>query len=126
MRAFEINVNGQKRCLAGVGTAGVMTAIVTLAAGKGPIELHLHVGGLKSPSKETVTWISNDPLHVGDKVEIKLLEVPSVDEPETKQPNDPERDLRARQDYVRAMAKDLGWNLRETLQRGKLRKSKNN
>ncbi len=126
MRAFEIKVNGQKRCLAGVGDAGVLTAIVGFAAGKKAKELHLYVGGLTSPSKETVSWIKNDPLHVGDEVEIKLLEVPSVDEPETRESNDPERDLRARQDYVRAMAKDLGWNLEETPQRSKLRKHKKN
>ncbi len=108
--------------MAGIGDAGVLTAIVGFAAGKEELELHLYVGGLTSPSKETVTWIRNHPLQVGDKVEINLREVPAVDAPETRETNDPDRELRARQDYVRAMVKDLGWNLQETSGRPKLPK----
>src|ERR1700735_2714684 len=62
MRAFEIQLNGRKVCTAGIGLDGVMTAIVTLATGKGPMELHLHDGGLVSCSKERLRRFGG-PLH---------------------------------------------------------------
>jgi hypothetical protein len=87
-----------------------MTAIVTLATGKGPMELHLHVGGLVNSSKEHLRWFG-EPLHVGDEVQVKLVDATSVDEPRTRERPDPAKDLRAQKKYVRAVVKQLGWKI---------------
>lgn len=114
MRAFEVYLNGKKLCVAGIGDAGVLTACVGLATGKGPIELHLHVGGLISTSRESVTWVGQQSLHVGDKVQVELVEVPSVDEPQKRERLDPTRDLEVQKNLVRARAEQLGWKIQET------------
>ena len=122
MRAFEVCVNNNKMCVAGIGEDGVLTAIVGLATGKGPMELHLHVGGLVSPSQEHVTWVKSTPLHLGDKIHIHLVKAPTVDDPKTREQTDPAKDLQARKDYVRAMAKHLGWKIQASPRKSSSRK----
>jgi hypothetical protein len=95
LRAVEISLNGKKLCVAGIGSDGVMTAIVNLVTRRGPAEFHLHVVGLISPSREHVSWIGNEPLKVGDEAQVKLVDATSVDEPKTKEQIDPAKDLRA-------------------------------
>src|ERR1700686_3917331 len=58
MRAFEVSVNGEKLCLAGIGDDGVLTTIVTWAGRQGDRDLFLQVGGLISRTKEHVHWIN--------------------------------------------------------------------
>jgi hypothetical protein len=114
MRAFKVFLNGKKLCVAGIGDDGVLTACVGLATGKGPMELHLHVGGLISPSRESVIWVGQQPLHLGNKVQVQLVEVPSVNEPQKRERPDPARDLEVQKNLIRAMAERLGWKIQET------------
>ena len=81
MRAFEVSVNGEKLCLAGIGDDGVLTSIVHWAARQGEGGFFLQVGGLISQTKEHVNWINQKPLSVGDYVQVKLIETDVADKP---------------------------------------------
>ena len=89
MRAFEVSVNGERLCLAGIGDDGVLTTIVNWLARPGDGSLHLEVGGLISPTKEHVTWVRQKPLSVGDNVQVKIVEIEAADNPITKYRLDP-------------------------------------
>jgi hypothetical protein len=86
MRAFEVFVNGEKLCVAGIGDDGVLTSIVTWVARHGEGDLTVSVGGLYSQTEEHVNWISQRPLSVGDEVHVKIVETDSVDTPARKRP----------------------------------------
>ena len=79
MRAFEIYINGERLCLAGVSNASVFTAIIEYV-GQDEEDLHLHVGGSLIPEQEYVTWQYRG-LSVGDDVRIRILESDKVDAP---------------------------------------------
>lgn len=86
MIAFEVSVNGNPVCLAGIGEDGVLGASVTatLPASEVPTPIWFNVGGLAND--EHVTWVesSSHPrqaLDVGDLVQIRIVEAETVDEP---------------------------------------------
>jgi hypothetical protein len=89
MRAFEVSVNGEKLCLAGIGDDGVLTTIVHCAARQRDAGLFLEVGGLIGQTKEHLNWINQKPLSVGDNVQIKIIETGAVDNPIKKYRLDP-------------------------------------
>jgi hypothetical protein len=112
MIAFEIHLNGQKLCRAGIGDSGVVSAIVTWAAaamatGKRNESLFLNIGGLINPDGKLVSWINQKPLAVGDKVEVTIVEADSVDEHERRDPTDDAKLRQVREDMVRRSAKEL-------------------
>jgi hypothetical protein len=111
MQAFEIHLNGKKLCVAGVGERGVLSGMVTWVAGSPSKSLSLNIGGLISPKNENVSWIREKSLQVGDKVQVKIVDVESVDEPSLRHRIDPVRDLRARKNHVLRMAKEFGWKI---------------
>ncbi|MGH9317951.1 MAG: hypothetical protein ACRD1P_12700 [Thermoanaerobaculia bacterium] len=100
MIAFEVQRNGMKLCLAGVG-AGVLTVGLTWVgrrsrgeAASQPQEsgLTLHVGGLEAwgdDAGQSLRWL-HDSLEVGDSVSIRILEASATDAPLTREPEDPE------------------------------------
>lgn len=84
MICFEVWVNGEKICLAGVGESGVLNSIVTWG-GRQWIKTDLHVGGLVND--EHVRWTEKEHiLEVGDEVTIKIVEADTADEPVRKEP----------------------------------------
>ena len=111
MIAFEVFVNDQKSCVAGVDGPGVVSAILTWATrvpktgpedgvSYPPQELTLRVGGLRHVEADHVSW-SKHSLEVGDVVTLKIKDLQAVDEPTTSKPLDsPEaiREMR-RRDY---------------------------
>ena len=111
MQAFQIHLNGKKLCVAGVGERGVLSGMVTCVAGSPSKSLSLNIGGLISPKNENVSWIREKSLQVGDKVQVKIVDVESVDEPSLRYRIDPARDLRARKNHVLSMAKEFGWKI---------------
>jgi flagellar basal body L-ring protein FlgH len=116
MIAFEIQLNGQKLCLAGVGDSGVLSAIVTWAAtamatGTRNESLFLDIGGLINPRGERVSWTDQKPLATGDVIQVKIIEADSVDQHQVRDPRDEARFRQAREDQVRRMAKELGWKI---------------
>jgi|SRR5882672_5435715 len=111
MHAFEIHLNGKRLCLAGIGDDGVLTTVAHCGARKSKGHLFLEVGGVISPVGEHVTWISQKPLRIGDQLRIKILDAKSVDEPVNRTRTDPTKQVKYQQQYVRAMAKKLGWKI---------------
>lgn len=103
MRAFEVQLNGKRLCLAGVGERGVLTAIIEHIAGLNGSNLNLNVGGLFSSTWKHVRW-RNRRLKVGDEILIKIVESESVDKPRDSYRLDREADEKKQKAYVRAMA----------------------
>jgi len=106
MRAFEISVNGKIICVAGL-ESGVLTAILSWVRdppdpefASGRDELEFNVGGrvsLSPEGSEDLSWIKQ-PLKVGDTVGIRIVDVENIDEPVTRERDDPklvERSQRA-------------------------------
>jgi len=111
MRAFAVSLNGKKLCIAGIGDDGVLVVAVNWVSRKGVGDLFFHVGGLISPTGEFVDWTDNKRLRGNDRIEVKIVEAKSVDEPTRRKRNNPAKELRAKKRYVREMAKQLGWKI---------------
>jgi hypothetical protein len=110
LRAFEVYLNGKKLCVAGIGHDGVLSAIVNWVAKEERRDLFLEVGGLVSPTRERVAWIGQNPLHVGDEIQVRIVERRTVDKPAKRYQSDSPRERRVLEKaYVRAMAKKFGW-----------------
>jgi hypothetical protein len=112
MRAFKVDLNGKKLCLAGIGDKGVLTAVVSWVAGTRGTESFLEVGGLASSLKENFAWVSQKPVSLGDEILIKIVNAKLVDPPDRRYRTDSKRDLANRKAYVRAVAKELGWTVK--------------
>ena len=112
MLSFEVSLNGQPLCTAGVGDAGVLTAIVSAVlrgagSGAGETELTLSVGGLAAG--EHRWWPGAEVLAVGDEVVIRVVESAAPDAPARVQRADPAGDaVRERAYYERLRAKYEG------------------
>lgn len=89
MRAFEVLVNGEKLCVAEIGDGGVLSTIVNLVVHHGDGGFSVNVGGLISETKEHVNWVSQKPLHVGDDVQVRIVEADAIDTPIDKYRLDP-------------------------------------
>lgn len=75
MIGFEVSVNGDKKCTAGVGDKDILNVIIN-----GPRLPNLHVGGLSG--EEHVRWLPRGfDLKAGDEVTIRIVETDAVDEP---------------------------------------------
>jgi hypothetical protein len=109
MLAFEIYINGQRLCLAGVSNAGVFSAIIEYLGGDEE-HLLLDVGGLLIPEGEHVSWRVMS-LSVGDDVRIRILESDKVDAPTERFPINARQDIQAQKRYIRMMAKTFGWKI---------------
>jgi hypothetical protein len=88
MLAFEVYINGQKRFTAG-GDYLTLTSGLTLIHTKLPkpdnATILFSTNGIKSEEMVTIgSWPSED-LNVGDRIEIRVVEVSEVDEPESVQ-----------------------------------------
>jgi len=118
MVAFEVYINGKKKCTAGIAGPAVLTAAVTWVL-RNPAarhlrrkEMNLGVGGMVSRSDEFRDWVQRD-LRVGDEVTIRIIESATVDKPKKR------RRLRAtpaqirqhKQAHLKRLAKELGWKI---------------
>jgi hypothetical protein len=117
MIAFEVYLNGERICTAGVGDLGVLTSSLAWRGAQpyqkgGPTVaeyLRLYVGGLAN-SGDQLRWLDRK-LKRGDVVSIKVVEADSPDKPRERQHPSPATDLRRRKQYVRRMAKQFGWKI---------------
>jgi hypothetical protein len=112
MRAFDVRLNGEKLCLAGISGNGVANTIVDYVAGENGERLHLTVGGLRGDggNDEFVIWRSMF-LKFGDEITLRIVEADQVDRPRKRTPRDPKQDERNAKAYVRRMAKEFGWTI---------------
>jgi hypothetical protein len=118
MLAFEIHINGKKRCTAGLGQPGVVTAALTwvLRAPQGRrrqrAELNFGVSGLVSRSDEDLEWLER-AMQLGDEITIRIVEVRTADAPKKRRRDraTPAQVLRRKKAFLLKMAKELGWKL---------------
>ena len=96
MRAFEISLNGEKLCVAGIVDDGVLSAIVNWVTGENAADLFLSVRGLISPLDEHVSWIRQRRLRVGDEIQVRVVEETLVDKPKRRYRRDRTKELRAK------------------------------
>ncbi len=123
MIAFEVILNGNKLCDAGIKGLGVLTAILSsthraLAPAAGmnrlysPDELTLEVGGLQTDHKEMpgqqMSW-ARRTLKVGDTIVINIKSLEIVDPPEKLLPDNPEEVVNeAKRRYFEELKKEFG------------------
>ena len=92
MKCFEITINGEKVCTAGVGDDGVLNSVISFAK-RNDVEtqpsesLDLRVSGvanLEPGVMEHLEWLQRD-LSVGDEVLIRIIEDSTCDKPNDKE-----------------------------------------
>jgi hypothetical protein len=90
MRAFAVSVNGKPLCTAGIGDDGVLSSHVTWSGSPGMGHIHMHVGGLDSPTNEHLRW-SVKEIGVGDEITTRIIETEAIDEPHSREKGIPRR-----------------------------------
>src|SRR5205823_1397638 len=111
MKAFEVHLNGKNLCIAGLVGNGVLSVIMDYVSGHGSDEAALSVGGLISSTQEHVRWAERTRLKTGDEILVKVIEAETADMPQRRFSRDPAVELKHQQEYVREMAKKLGWTV---------------
>lgn len=89
MICFEIHINGQKICLAGVGDNGVLSAMANFRVSDDSQRTYCSVGGIVKIDAETsqqIEWLDRE-LSVGDVLTIKVVEAETYDMPPSQQVN---------------------------------------
>jgi hypothetical protein len=123
MIAFEISIDGQKKCTAGVsdlGVASVMANWVRRAsrdpvsgqpiAGRFEEELALDVGGLAhDPDGAAVhiNWL-RQPLQPGQRITIAIVETEHADPPQASAREDPTSAERGKREYYERLKREYG------------------
>ena len=114
MRAFVVLLNGKELATGGVG-CGVLAANVTSVdpgpESSGHDEVGVQLGGLDTAKNEHVEWLQKR-LRVGDEVRIRVVNADAVDRPHSRKRRNAAQELREQKQYVRNMAKKLGWTIR--------------
>ncbi len=90
MICFEVRVNGEVACVAGMEAIHFLKALVEWRP-HGGIPLRLAVGGMAGPgpitqestSWEELSWLGR-PLVVGDEVSIKIVDLPAASPPDVR------------------------------------------
>jgi hypothetical protein len=86
MVAFEVRINGRKKCIAGIGEPGVVSIALawvlreTAGRRRRREELTLGVAGLVSRTDESLEWLQR-ALHSGDEVTIRIIGTSDADPP---------------------------------------------
>lgn len=86
MIAFEVFVNGERVCTAGVGEYGVTSSILSLVKKRQRRrQMWLQVSGIPADGADGdrmhVGWIGKRPVRIGDEIRIKVTEKDEVDSP---------------------------------------------
>jgi hypothetical protein len=95
MLGLEIRINGELMCTAGGADLGVLSAVVTVAAGLAPLTGQpgwdvllpkADVSGLtKGPDpRQAVEWLQHQ-LRVGDELTVRIVDQATFDPPKTRQ-----------------------------------------
>ena len=84
MRAFEVYVNGEKVCTAGLPGEGILDAHVCTYK-TAATHFRVQLGGLDGPARETLLWPS---FHVrkGDELTFRFVDADEVDPPKERDP----------------------------------------
>jgi len=96
MICFEVTINGEKICTAGVGDAGVLSSLLTFAKKRASADkqgdgsrsnITLRVGGMADIDDETnehLEWFVRQ-VNVGDEIFIRIIERAESDPPPSKE-----------------------------------------
>src|SRR2546429_515815 len=115
MRAYEVFLNGERLCLAGIAGEGSLTIEITDWKPNEMDDPRLDVRGFEDLTREFLTWTSA-LLRLGDEVRLRVLESSSVDEPKERRRQQFEvsaEELEERKTYLRAAAEKFGWTVIE-------------
>jgi hypothetical protein len=85
--AFEVHKNGTRICTAALGAHGTTAVFFALTMTR-PGVGGFHVTGYRLESKEQLTWIESDQIHVGDTLTVRLVDVEESDAPKVLMPSD--------------------------------------
>ena len=119
MIAFEVTLNENRVCTAGVEDFGVLSTIVTWVRRRPEYsrndntieeELTAEVSALDSRDStagEHLKWLS-ETLRVGDSISIRIVDVESGDAATSRYRNDPEADARAKRQYYEQLKREYG------------------
>jgi len=96
MIAFNVYLNGNKLCTAGVGDDGVLSTEVCWfrrigARKKANLpdeQLTLNVGGIDGAAEEYVRWQESRSLGVGDEIRVEIIDADTVDHAPIRRPTD--------------------------------------
>jgi hypothetical protein len=119
MIAFEVTLNGNRVCTAGVDDFGVLSTILTWVRRRPELsrdgntieeELTAEVSALDSRDPiagEHLKWLS-ERLRVGDSISIRIVDVEKVDAAISRYRNDPEVDARTKRQYYERLKREYG------------------
>jgi hypothetical protein len=86
MVAFEIKINGKKRCVAGLDEVGDLTATLSWNDQNATHQkLWFNVGGVtgeRGKSDRVMLWLDERFLRIGDRISIRIVETQTADPPE--------------------------------------------
>ena len=120
MLCFEVYINGERRCRAGVGAAGVLSTIVSWV-GKEPQsprkrgrtvrgEADIHVGGLYSPEPGVNVyprWLQ-EPLKLGDEISVRIVNADTCDQPYDVHSSSKEESEKREREYYEQLKRRFG------------------
>jgi hypothetical protein len=123
MIVFEVQINGQVVCNAGVGDLGVLTAVLKWAR-RDPNdcpegldlkewsaqELDLSIGGTVGHEKhghQFLDWVRDRRVSVGDDIRIKVLDEPECDPPIAKRIETSEFVEERKREYLEQLKKEF-------------------
>lgn len=121
MSSIRVSLNGlHQHTISLEGQHGVLSCILNYMHRKAQgdsdecseEEYHMSSGGLDTVSRDFVNWPNLD-LSVGDHVELEILASSNASPAPTRKPHDEDAVAFSKKDYVRTMAKELGWELIE-------------
>jgi hypothetical protein len=123
MIAFEISIDGQRKCTAGVSDLGVTSVMANWVrrvardpASEQPIpdrfeeELTLDVGGLTHDpdgGSVQVRWL-RQPLKLGQQVTLAIVETEAADPPSTRERTDPKWAEQRKREYYERLKREYG------------------
>ena len=123
MIAFEISIDGERKCTAGIGELGVASVIATwvhrasrepssgrILAGQFEQALTLEVGGLThDPDGGSVQlrWLQQ-PLKLGQQVTLAIVETEAADPPWTRERTDPAWTEQRKRAYYERLKQEYG------------------
>jgi hypothetical protein len=123
MIVFEVQINGQVVCIAGVGDLGVLTAILKWVRREpnncpegldieewSAQELDLSIGGTVGHGKhghQFLDWIRDHRVSVGDEIKIKILDQPECDSPVAKRIETSEFVQERKREYLEELKKEF-------------------
>lgn len=123
MIAFEISIDGEKRCTAGVSDLGVTSVIASWVRrvsrdevsgepihGRFEEELTLDVGGLAHDpdgAPVQISWL-RQPLKPGQQIILAVVDTEKADPPETRKREDPAWNERRKREYYERLKREYG------------------